>query len=101
MVPFEAAMCGVPTITSEGTACGELLSGLGAGFVVPYGDAPKLAQAIEAILENGQQAAQKVSAVREKIKEQLSWEQIAPQYEEAYNSVLRAPGGGASASVHN
>jgi glycosyltransferase involved in cell wall biosynthesis len=88
MVPFEAAMCGVPTITSEGSACGDLLSGFGAGFVVPYGDAPKLAQAIETILENGQQAAQKVLAAREKIKEQLSWEQVARQYEEAYHSVM-------------
>jgi glycosyltransferase involved in cell wall biosynthesis len=96
MVPFEAAMCGVPTITSEGSACGELLSGFGAGFVVPYGDAPKLARAIDAILKNGQDAAQKVIAAREKIKEQLSWEQIARRYEEAYKSVLRAPEGEAS-----
>jgi len=92
MVPFEAAMCGVPTITSEGSACAEILGGLGAGFVVPYGDAPKLAQAIDAILGSGQQAAQRVLAVRGKIEEQLSWEQIARRYEEAYYSVLRAPG---------
>jgi glycosyltransferase involved in cell wall biosynthesis len=99
MVPFEAAMCGVPTITSEGSACGEILTRFGAGFVAPYGDAPKLAQAIDAILENGQHAAQKVLAAREKIKEQLSWEQIARGYEEAYHSVLRAPGRRPSGSV--
>ncbi|MGO8734234.1 MAG: glycosyltransferase family 4 protein [Terriglobia bacterium] len=99
MVPFEAAMCGVPTITSEGSACAQLLTSFGAAFVVPYGNAPNLAQAIDGILENGQEAAQKVFAAREKIKEQLSWEQIARQYEEAYHSVLRAPGGGASRSV--
>ncbi len=96
MVPFEAAMCGVPTITSEGSACGELLSGFGAGFLVPYGNAPKLTQAIDGILENGQEAAQKVGVARERIKEELSWERIARQYEEAYYSVLRAPGRGAS-----
>jgi glycosyltransferase involved in cell wall biosynthesis len=101
MVPFEAAMCGVPTITSEGSACAQLLTSFGAAFVVPYGDAPKLAQAIDGILENGQEAAQRVIGARERIIEQLSWEQIARQYEEAYHSVLRAPGGGASASVHN
>ena len=97
MVPFEAAMCGVPTITSQGSACGELLSSIGAGFVVPYGDAPRLAQTIDAILENGQHVAQKVLAARNKIKEQLSWEQIGRQYEEAYHSVLRRPGAGPSA----
>jgi glycosyltransferase involved in cell wall biosynthesis len=101
MVPFEAAVCGVPTITSEGSACAQLLTSFGAAFVVPYGDAPKLAQAIDGILENGQEAAQRVIGARERIIEQLSWEQIARQYEEAYHSVLRAPGGGASASVHN
>jgi glycosyltransferase involved in cell wall biosynthesis len=101
MVPFEAAMCGVPTITSQGSACGELLTSFGAGFTAPYGDAPKLAQAIDAILENGQQAGQKVLAAREKIKEQLSWEQIARRYEEAYRSVLRAPAGRAGGSAHS
>ena len=100
MVPFEAAMCGVPTITSEGSACAQLLASFGAAFAVPYGDAPKLAQAIDGILENGQEATQRVMAARERIKEQLSWEQIARQYEEAYHSVLRAPGRGASGSVH-
>jgi glycosyltransferase involved in cell wall biosynthesis len=92
MVPFEAAMCGVPTVTSEGSACAQILSGFGAGFVVPYGDVPKLAQAIDAILENGQEAAQKVRSAREKIKGQLSWEKIARQYEEAYQSVSRDHG---------
>lgn len=101
MVPFEAAMCGVPTITSEGSACAQLLTSFGAAFVVPYGDALKLAQAIDGILENGQEAAQKVAVARERIKEELSWEKIARQYEEAYSSVLRAPDGGARASVHN
>lgn len=93
MVPFEAAMCGVPAIITEGSACGQLLTSFGAGFVVPYGDAPKLAAAIDGILENGQEAAQKVRAAREKIKEQLSWEKVARQYEEAYSSVLRARAG--------
>jgi len=101
MVPFEAAMCGAPTITSEGSACAQLLTDFGAAFVVPYGDAPKLARAIDGILENGQEAAQKVAVARERIKEELSWEKIGRQYEEAYSSVLRAPGRGASGSVHN
>jgi glycosyltransferase involved in cell wall biosynthesis len=94
MVPFEAAMCGVPTITSEGSACAELLSSFGAGFVVPYGDAPKLAQAIDAILENEPQATQRVLAASEKIREELSWEKVAHLYEEAYSSVVNAQGAG-------
>jgi glycosyltransferase involved in cell wall biosynthesis len=88
MVPFEAAMCGAPTITSEGSACAQLLTSFGAGFLVPYGDAPKLAQAIDGILENGQEAAKKVRAARERIKEQLCWEKIAQQYEEVYNAAV-------------
>jgi glycosyltransferase involved in cell wall biosynthesis len=92
MVPFEAAMCGVPAITARGTACAQLLTSFGAGFVVPYGDVTRLAEAIDQILENGQEAAQKVRAAREKIKEQLSWEKIARQYEEAYSSVMGGQG---------
>lgn len=101
MVPFEAAMCGVPTITSEGSACAQLMTGFGAGFVVPYGDTEKLAQALDGILSNVEEASQKVRAAREKIKEQLCWEKVAQQYEEAYESVLRAQGRGPSGSVRN
>jgi glycosyltransferase involved in cell wall biosynthesis len=90
MVPFEAAMCGVPAITSEGSPCGELLSDFGAGFVAPYGDVPKLAGAIDGILENGQEAAEKVRVARQRIKADLSLEKIAQQYEEAYSSVVGA-----------
>jgi glycosyltransferase involved in cell wall biosynthesis len=90
MVPFEAAMCGVPTITSEGSACAQLLTGYGAAFVAPYGDAPKLSQAIDGILENRQEAARKASAARRRIEADLGWEKIAQQYEAAYAEALCA-----------
>jgi glycosyltransferase involved in cell wall biosynthesis len=89
MVPFEAAMCGVPAITSEGSACGELLKKFGAGFLVPYGDSQKLALAIDGILTDGKEAAARVRAARESIKTDLSWRKIAEEYEAAYSSVLR------------
>lgn len=88
MVPIEAAMCKVPAITSEGSACGEFLKAFGAGFMVPYGDPPKLAKAIDAILENTTGVACKVQIAAEGIRRALSWEVIAREYETAYLSAL-------------
>ena len=89
MVPFEAAMCGVPTVTSEGSACGQLLTGYGAAFVAPYGDALKLAGVIDGILDKTPEAVQKVIAARELIKDDLCWEKIAQRYETVYESASR------------
>jgi glycosyltransferase involved in cell wall biosynthesis len=89
MVPFEAAMCGVPAVTAEGSACGQLLTAYGAGFVVPYGDASKLAEVMDGILDNTPAAVQKVIAARVRIKDDLCWEKIAQRYETAYESASR------------
>jgi len=84
LVPFEATMCGVPSISSENSACAEILDPLGIGFRVPYGDLRKLAATIDAILEKRAEIIQRVQAAAGKLREILSWDEIALQYEDTY-----------------
>jgi len=84
LVPFEATMCGVPSISSENSPCAEILGPLGVGFQVPYGDFRKLAATIDKILENRAQVIPRVQAAAVKLQEILSWEEIARQYEDTY-----------------
>jgi len=100
LVPFEATMCGVPSISAEDSACAEILGPLGIGFRVPYGDLGKLAATIDAILETRMEVIPKVQAAAGKLREILSWEEIARQYEDAYLTAAgaKAPGPGALAA---
>jgi len=84
LVPFEATMCGVPSISSENSPCAEILGPLGVGFQVPYGDFRKLAATIDKILETRAQVIPRVQAAAVKLQEILSWEEIARQYEDTY-----------------
>lgn len=77
-------MCGVPSISSENSACAEILDPLGIGFRVPYGDLRKLAATIDAILEKRAEIIQRVQAAAGKLREILSWDEIALQYEDTY-----------------
>ena len=82
----EAVMCGIPVVASQDTGCGELLDRFGAGFLVPYGDAGKMAATIDSILADPVQAREKTLKARESVKEQLAWTAIASRYEEAYQA---------------
>jgi len=84
LVPFEATMCGVPSISSENSPCAEILGPLGIGFQVPYGDFRKLAATIDTILETRAEVIPRVQAAAAKLQEILSWEEIARQYEDTY-----------------
>ena len=90
MVPFEATMCGVPSISSENSACAEILGPLGIGFRVPYGDIRRLADTIDTILETRPEIVPRVRAAAEKLGQVLSWERIAREYEDAYLGAVDA-----------
>jgi glycosyltransferase involved in cell wall biosynthesis len=60
LVPIEALMCGTPVIVCDDSGCGETVSRVGGGLVVPHGSASALAEAIESIL--GSRAAWRAQA---------------------------------------
>jgi glycosyltransferase involved in cell wall biosynthesis len=89
MVALEALLCGVPVISSEETGCGQLLDGLGAGFLVRYGDSRHLAETIDNVLNNYGAVQKRVRKAVERIKVDFTWKNIAEKYEIAYSSLLR------------
>jgi glycosyltransferase involved in cell wall biosynthesis len=50
LVPIEALMCGTPVVVCDDSGCGETVSRVGGGRIVPHGSACALAEAIESIL---------------------------------------------------
>ncbi len=88
LVPFEALMCGTPVIVTQDTGAGELIEQAGAGYGVPYGDVNTLAKAIEHILDNVDEARQKVVRGQEFIRENMDWGNIAGKYIELYRECV-------------
>jgi glycosyltransferase involved in cell wall biosynthesis len=90
LVPFEATLCGVPSISSENSPCAEILGPLGVGFQVPYGDFRKLASTIDTILETRADVVPRVQAAAARLRLTLSWEEVARQYEDTYFTAVEA-----------
>lgn len=89
MVAVEATICGVPVVTAKGTGCSEVLANLGTDFPVEYGDTRQLADTLDYILANREVLAARIRAAGEKVRNQLSWANIARRYEDAYLSVIK------------
>ncbi len=89
MVPIEATMCGTPAICADDSPCGDLLAGLGAGFLAPYGDPEKLASVIDRVLDDPIRAAHKARGAADQLQTALSWNTIARKYESAYRIAIR------------
>jgi len=92
MVAVEATMCGVPVISARDTGCGQLLTHLGADFLVEFGNVPQMAEAIDYVLTHPAVVRPKVHAAREKLMREFSWTDIARRYEDVYRSVLHQRG---------
>jgi glycosyltransferase involved in cell wall biosynthesis len=47
LVPLEAILCGTPVVVCDDSGCGEVVTRVGGGHVVPHGDPSALASALE------------------------------------------------------
>ncbi len=82
----EAMACGVPLISSDGGSLPEVVGD--AGIIVPKGDAPALAKAIEKLLEDEHKQRELAKKGRERILEQFSWSHAAKQMTHYYLKVI-------------
>ena len=74
LVPFEALMCGTPVVVSQESASGELVREAGAGFLVPYGDAGALAEALLQVFADQHTPRRLVVAGQAFVGDQLDWD---------------------------
>jgi glycosyltransferase involved in cell wall biosynthesis len=82
----EAMSCGVPLVSSDGGALPEIVGD--AGITVPAGDAPALAAAIAALLEDPARRERLGLAGRARISERFSWTVCARQMVAYYRGVI-------------
>jgi glycosyltransferase involved in cell wall biosynthesis len=88
LVPFEALMCGTPVLVTEDSGLGQLIRDSGTGYLAPYGNALALAESLRHILENPEEARQKVAAGQRFIHDQLDWKKIVGELETLYQQCL-------------
>ncbi|NCZ64277.1 MAG: glycosyltransferase, partial [Cellvibrionales bacterium] len=84
----EAMACGIPLISSDGGALAEVVGD--AALVVPAGDAPALASAIQELLENPEHRAKLGRYGRERAEREFSWQVCAQRLVGHYRSVIQS-----------
>ncbi|MEE4381052.1 MAG: glycosyltransferase family 4 protein [Pseudomonadales bacterium] len=82
----EAMACGVPVISSRGGALPEVVGD--AGLLVPPGDAPAIADAVTALLDDPGRRAGLGARGRRRVVEQFSWSVAARRLGDYYGRVL-------------
>lgn len=87
LVPLEGLMCGAPVVVSGDCGCGELIAEAGAGLLVPYGDRPRVAGAIAALLADRATAAAMVERGRRYIAHHLALDRVADAHLSLYEAV--------------
>jgi glycosyltransferase involved in cell wall biosynthesis len=95
LVPLEALLCGTPVVVSNDSGCGEVIGRTGGGHIVPYGDVPTLAGAIDAILRAPDLWKTRAASAACRARELFGAEIVCEQMERVYTEVARhRPGPG-------
>jgi glycosyltransferase involved in cell wall biosynthesis len=89
LVPFEAALLGIPAVVAGGHGCGEWFGRAG-GCVVPPDDPAALADAAQARLSDHAIGEREAAAVAEFARRELTWDRAAQAMETVYGGVLEA-----------
>lgn len=98
VVLLEAMTYGKPVIASAAGGIVDIVQGGRNGWLVPPGDAPALAAAVEACMDDPARARRFGAQGRIDVAEGFSWEAITGRLAEVYRGVIaRASAGGAAA----
>lgn len=81
VAPLEAMACGLPTVMSDAPGAREILGDNGprCGRIVPIGDAPALADALQDIVTNGELRAELGAAARRRVESYVSLDAVGAQ----------------------
>jgi len=85
---LEAMACGLPVITTDVPGCRDLVTHKKTGWLVPFGDTVKLANAIDRLLSNRQLAAQLGLAARQEVEDNWNLMPMLDAYERLYRDIL-------------
>lgn len=78
-VLVEAMSAGLPIVTSQQGGCIELVQGHDTGWLIPIGDVPGYARAIETLLKDGALRARMGTAARNLMRRKYTWDRVAQE----------------------
>jgi glycosyltransferase involved in cell wall biosynthesis len=87
LVPLEALLCGRPAIVADDSGCGEVISKVGGGLLVPYGNAMALARAIEEVLGDHTAWMLRARSAAGRIRAAFAADQVCGSLEAVYQEV--------------
>jgi glycosyltransferase involved in cell wall biosynthesis len=91
IVLLEAWCYGVPVIGARAGGVPDVITDRRDGLLVPYGDVPALAAAIQRLLDNPAEAERLGAAGRAKVQRELTWERVYETARGVYAEVVDLP----------
>lgn len=88
--PFEAVLCGTPILVSDNSGAGQDVKRIDAGFLFNYGNKFSLAENIDSILNNYDNALEKTKKAAELIKRDLSFDNCVNNYFNLYDNLIKS-----------
>lgn len=88
IVLLEAMAAGIPAIASRAGAIPEVLDEGRAGYLVPYGDAPALAEAMRRVEEEPEEARRRADRGAERVRS-FDWSSTTESFRAIYEAVAR------------
>lgn len=87
---LEAMACGLPVVGTAAPGMDQLVQNGVNGYLVPVGDATKLADRLRMLIENAVERRRMGQESRKIAAEQFSWDYIAAQYVDVYRRVTNS-----------
>jgi glycosyltransferase involved in cell wall biosynthesis len=88
LVPLEALLVGTPVVVADDSGCGEVVSRVGGGLVVP-GAAAELTRAIDAVLEQPGDWRTAARKAAHQVRARFGADTVGAQLEALYGEVMR------------
>jgi glycosyltransferase involved in cell wall biosynthesis len=95
LVPVEAILSGTPVVVANDSGCGEIVSQIGGGLLVPPGDGDALGSAIARAL-TPREAGLDMAAAAARVRERFSHAQVCAQLADVYREAVLERGHRAS-----
>lgn len=88
LVPLESILCGTPVVVAGDSGCGEVITAVGGGLVVPEGDANALSEAIRQLLEAPAAWRERARTAQPDVRARFSAGTVCERLDTVYRDVI-------------
>jgi glycosyltransferase involved in cell wall biosynthesis len=88
LVPLEALLAGTPVVVAGDSGCGEVVSGMRGGQVVPHGDEDALTRALETVLGEPSRWRAAAATDASRVRSTYAGDVVALELAEMYRGLL-------------